>query len=130
MARALRVNRSLRTLWFGEYEVAILNLEEEREIEGEFFDAIAGGNVCIIQTGLDTQRLGYNDPNYLEGLLRRNKERIPAAARRAALLLIGVCRSNDFEGMGAFAVCPKDVIKLIAMEVWATRTDPIWIQAL
>ena len=62
------------------------------------------------------------------GFLARNKELIPAAVRRAALLIIGIRR--NVEGMGAFRVCPKDIVRMIAMEVWATRTDPIWIRAI
>ena len=66
----------------------------------------------------------------IAALLTRNQWEIPAAVRSAALLLIGIRRSTDFDGMGDFAVFPKDIVKLIAQAVWATRRDPIWIQAL
>jgi hypothetical protein len=32
--------------------------------------------------------------------------------------------------MGKFVVFPKDVVRLIAQAVWATRRDPVSIQAL
>ena len=128
MARALRVNRSLQNFWFGP------NSDKEKDVEDAFVDTLCM-NVCLTHVGLD-RRLGGEEVEVignpsLEPVLRRNRERIPAAVRRAALLLIGVCRfSTNYEGMGDFAIVPKDVVKLIAMEVWATRTDPIWIQVL
>ena len=45
-----------------------------------------------------------------------------AAARRAALFIIARY------GEGDLAVFPRDLIKLIAKEVWNTREDPIWIE--
>ena len=43
------------------------------------------------------------------------------AARRAALFILARY------GEGDLAVFPRDLIKLIANEVWKTRTDPIWV---
>ena len=128
LAKALRVNRSLQKLWFGSYDKE----ELDEDVKDAFVDMLCL-NVCITDLGRDPDEIGYeieSNPS-LEPLLRRNRERIPAAVRRAALLLIGVCRfSTNYEGMGDFAIVPKDVVKLIAMEVWATRTDPIWMWAL
>ena len=45
------------------------------------------------------------------------------AARRAALFIIARY------GEGDLAVFPRDLIKLIANEVWKTREDPIWMDA-
>ena len=73
-----------------------------------------------------TRLQGIESPK-IASLLLRNKELIPAAVRRAAFLLIGIRRSTDFEGMGDFAVFPKDIVRLIAQTVYATRRDPIWI---
>ena len=46
-----------------------------------------------------------------------------AAARRAALFIIARYGEGD---MAAF---PRDLIKLIANEVWKTRLDDIWMDA-
>ena len=130
LARALRVNRNLQKFWFDDRDEELV-----KDVEVACVDMLCV-NVCLTYVGQDPD--GYEDtvayqPPRLSWapLLCRNEERIPAAVRRAALLVIGVCRrSTNYEGMGAFAIVPKDVVKLIAMEVWATRTDPIWIQAL
>ena len=46
-----------------------------------------------------------------------------AAARRAALFIIARY------GEGDLAVFPRDMIKLIANEVWKTRLDDAWMDA-
>ena len=46
-----------------------------------------------------------------------------AAARRAALFVIARY------GEGDLAVFPRDLIKLIANEVWKTRLDDAWLDA-
>ena len=128
LARALRVNRSLQKLWFGPHS----GKELEKNAEDAFVDML-GMNICITGLRLDPDLQGEEVVGNLsfKPLLRRNRDLLPAAVRRAALLLIGVCRpSTNYEGMGVFAIVPKDVVKLIAKEVWATRSDPIWIQAL
>ena len=45
------------------------------------------------------------------------------AARRAALFIIARF------GEGDLAVFPRDMIKLIANEVWKTRLDDAWMDA-
>ena len=117
LANALKHNRNLRYLDFS------LNPGEDGEgIENAFID-VFHNNVTLI--GLQ----GSNS-SQIEALLRHNKEEIPEAVRRAALLLIGIRRSTDIEGMGDFAVFPKDIVRLIAQTVWETRRDPVWIQAI
>ena len=58
----------------------------------------------------------------------RNKILIPAAVRRASLFLIAARR--NITDAGNLAVFPKEIVKMIAMEVFATRKDPIWINVL
>ena len=58
----------------------------------------------------------------------RNKILIPAAVRRASLCLIAARR--NITNAGILAIFPKEIVKMIAMEVWATRKEPIWINAL
>ena len=58
----------------------------------------------------------------------RNEILIPAAVRRASLSLIAARR--HIADAGNLAIIPKEIVKMIAMEVWATRREPVWINAL
>ena len=58
----------------------------------------------------------------------RNTILIPAAVRHASLSLIAARR--NIADAGNLAVFQKEIVKMIAMEVWATRKEPIWINAL
>ena len=117
LAIALKHNRKLQYLDFS------LN-------PGCHGEGIENAFIPVFQSNVTLLKLaGIRSPK-IEALLLRNKELVPAAVRRAALLLIGIRRSTDFEGMGDFAVFPKDIVRSIAQTVWATRRDPIWIQAL
>ena len=58
----------------------------------------------------------------------RNKLLIPTAVRRASLCIIVAHCTRD--NAGAFSGFPKEIVKMIAMQVWATRKDPIWIEVL
>ena len=60
----------------------------------------------------------------------RNAKLIPAAVRKAALCLISARQSLCRDSMGVLAIFPKELVKLIAMQVWATRCDPKWIEAI
>ena len=59
---------------------------------------------------------------------KRNAILIPAAARRASLYIIAA-RSTAADA-GTLACFPREIVKMIAIEIWATRKDPIWIEAL
>ena len=59
---------------------------------------------------------------------KRNAEYIPAMVRRASLSLISARRL--IADAGYLAIFPKEIVKMIAMEVWATRKDPEWVQAI
>jgi Ran GTPase-activating protein (RanGAP) involved in mRNA processing and transport len=120
LANAFKHNRTLEN-----FNISYNSFESSDAVVA-FHDLLATSNVS-----LQTLVIGLTgDSDAIEDILIRNKEQIPAAVRRAALFLIGIRRSTNFEGMGAFGVCPKDVVRLIAMAVWATRKDPVWIQAL
>ena len=58
----------------------------------------------------------------------RNKNLVPAAVRRASLCLIAA--RYNISTAGTLAIFPKEIVKMIALEVWATRKDPIWINSL
>jgi Ran GTPase-activating protein (RanGAP) involved in mRNA processing and transport len=117
LANALKQNRNLRHLSIsGLFGFGKANFESA-------FIPVFQNNVTLIE--LDGMK-----SSKIEALLIHNRELIPAAVRQSALFLIGIRRSTDIEGMGDFAVFPKDIVRLIAQAVWATRRDPIWIQAL
>ena len=84
-------------------------------------------NVCIKQlyaTGTTPELLAT-----IEYLTKTHNEiLIPAAVRRASLCLIAA-RLN-ITNAGNLAVFPKEIVKMIAMQVYATRREPIWINAL
>ena len=58
----------------------------------------------------------------------RNAILIPAAVRRVSLHLIFSRR--NIAGAGNLACFPKEIVKMIAIEVYATRRESIWINAL
>jgi hypothetical protein len=58
----------------------------------------------------------------------RNNILIPGVVRRASLFLIAARR--NIADAGILAIFPKEIVKMIAMEVWATRKEPIWINSL
>jgi hypothetical protein len=60
----------------------------------------------------------------------RNRVLIPAAARRASLYLIAARRATPIADAGNLAIFPKEIIRMIAMAVYATRKDPAWIKAV
>ena len=74
------------------------------------------------------QRELYNDHSAAQNVISdisiyyRN-EIMRDAARRAALFIIARY------GEGDLAVFPRDMIKLIANEVWKTRLDDAWMNA-
>ena len=117
LANSLKHNTSLKKLDVD--NICLLNGEDP------FIDALEH-NVSLLKLS----RFPTRERDTIDALLLRNKEEIPAAVRRAALFIIGVCQSTNFDGMGDFAIFPKDVVSLIAQAVWATRKDPIWIEAL
>ena len=88
-------------------------------------------NVCITELCATENAVSLGARTRLEYLTRtRNKVLIPAAVRRAALCLIAFRRAENLEDAGDFANFPKEIVKMIAIKVWATRKDPIWIGAL
>ena len=86
-------------------------------------------NVCMNWLLVDTINVASDLEAAIRYLTRtRNKILIPAAVHRASLSLIAA-RWNISDA-GNLATFPKEIVKMIAMEVWATRKEPIWINAL
>ena len=84
-------------------------------------------NVCM--KWLDTGRVAPKFEVTLQHLIRtRNEILIPTAVCRASLSLIAARR--NIADAGILAIFPKEIVRMIAMEVWATRNEPIWLNAL
>ena len=123
LAEALKHNRTVDSLglertWFG---------EEAGKALLECFNS----NVSIEILSIDDTGLSPELQGNLEFLANsRNRVLIPDVVREAALLLILARRSSNSDDMGTLAALPKDVVRLIAMRVWATNKDPKWIEAV
>ena len=119
IAEALKHNQ---TLWF-------LNLYANQigeEGASALIDALSY-NVCM--EVLDFSHVASELQATIEYLTEtRNKILIPAAVRRASLSLIAARR--NITDAGNLAAFQKEIVRMIAMEVWATRKEPIWINAL
>ena len=88
-------------------------------------------NVCIIELYVNDDYIYPKTEATIEYLTKtRNKVLIPATVRQASLYLIAARRATPIADSGALAIFPKEIVRMIAIEVWATRKDPIWIQAL
>ena len=121
IANALGTNHTLKDL---RYDIARdISILPQEELNNAFIHVL---NSNLTLTNVKHR---HQNPKPLRQLLARNKCLI-IAARHSCLFLIGIRRSTNFEGMGDFAVFPKDIVRLIAQTVWATRKDPIWIQAI
>ena len=124
LAEAIKLNKS----------VEHLNLEENNFRD----DALAGGealidalkfNVCITYLDVFDNDISDEALAIISYLTRtRNEFLVPAAVRQAALCLVSArCSIGD---SGILSVFPKEIVKMIAMNVWATRKDPVWIEAV
>ena len=88
-----------------------------------------GSNVSIKTLFVDYKDIASETAARIRYLtLTRNKVLIPAAARQTALCIIAARRT--FADAGILSVFPKELVKMIAIEVWATRNDPMWIKAI
>ena len=88
-------------------------------------------NVCIMYMFVLSENMAPASAATIKYCTQtRNKILIPAAARRASLYLVAARRTRNYEDMGDLAAFPKEIVKMIAMEVYLTRKDPIWMNAL
>ena len=120
IAEALKLNETVRIL--------VLKYNEVGDEDTKTLIHALDYNVCI-----EELLLPYIPCRELEEIVTRivkfrNGKFVPAAARRASLSLIAA--RSTISDSGIFAIFPKEIVKMIAMEVWATRNDPIWINAL
>ena len=94
----------------------------------ELIDALTQ-NVCIIELCACYNEIAPESMVAIKYLTEtRNAILIPAAVCRASLYLIFARRVTADAGM--FSIFPKEIVRMIAMAVWATRKDPKWIEAV
>ena len=115
LADAIRINRTLQFLTLG--------LNGTTSEGNEALIAALNQNVCL--TGL-TVNVSNARIRFLTET--RNAILIPAAVRRASLCIISFRR--HVANAGVLAIFPKEIVKLIAVEVWESRKDPKWLEAL
>jgi hypothetical protein len=86
-------------------------------------------NVCLTDLQLVYSNIAPESEATIEYLTKtRNKILIPTAARRASLYLIAARRVTA--DAGVLSWYPREIVKMIAIEVWATRYEPEWIAAV
>ena len=84
-------------------------------------------NVVLTDLKIGTNQISDEWEFKLYSLMARNKL-IVRAVRRAVLYLIGVRKGPNRDGMGVLAFFPREIVKMIAVHVYNTRTDPAWIE--
>jgi hypothetical protein len=88
-------------------------------------------NVCLTELYVTDNNISPKSMATIEYLTQtRNRVLIPAAVRRASLYLIAARRSTPVADAGILAIFPKEIVRMIAMAVYATRKDPAWIKAV
>ena len=122
IAEALKVNQSVEDLSLSD------NLIEEDGADA-LIDAFRN-NVCVKNFYFyGNKKVALKSMAALDYMTQtRNGVRIPATVRRVCLYLIAA-RLNIADA-GHLAVFPKEIVKMIALEVWATRKHSDWIEAV
>ena len=88
-------------------------------------------NVCITELLIGANNIAHESRATIKYLTEtRNAIIIPAAVRRVSVYLMAARRATPIADAGDLALFPKEIVKMIAMAVWATRKDPKWIEAL
>jgi hypothetical protein len=123
IADAVKRNQKLRILGLGNNQIG-------HEGADAFIDALRH-NVSITELYVNYNNIAPESWAAIEYLTQtRNRVLIPAAVRRASLYLIAARRATPIADAGDFAIFPKEIVRMIAMAVWATRKDPKWIEAV
>ena len=121
IAEALRLNDKVEYLSLVDNELG----DEGAEI---IIDALSH-NVCVKKIFIWANGIASKTETAIEYLtFTRNAVLIPAAVRCASLFLIAA-RSNIADAR-SLSIFPKEIVRMIAMKVWATRKDSAWIEAL
>ena len=85
-------------------------LEHNTVVRGLYYDTLSGNVPYLVKV--------------------RNFLLIPAAVHRTTLFLIGISRTQPPEGRGLLIYTAKEIVKAIALQVYASRYDPIWIRTV
>ena len=109
----------------------LYNNDFENEGAECILEAVSLSNVCITFLNLNGNNLTlkFDFREKLKSITTRNQFKIPENVRRVALYLIIVRKSSNFNNMGNLAIFPKEIVKMIAIRIWQTRRDPIWINS-
>lgn len=118
IAEALKRNR---TVWLLTLKVNPIGIEEKDALLNAFNYNVTVTDFNVLGCGLSVESRAMF--KYLTEI--RNETLIPDAVRSASLSLIVFRRI--IVGAGDLFVFPKEIVKMIAMHVWATRKDPTWI---
>ena len=108
-----------------------LSFNQLTDLDAELILDLLDRNVTLTSIDLRSNRISQR---LLKEIAYRSEKRnldlVVDTVRRAALFLIGIRRSLPLSGAGRLALLPKEIIKLIAVDVWATRKDFEWIAAV
>ena len=121
IAKSLKHNRTVGNLIFTFNP--IMNEGAEALIDALGYN-VSIGEIALYGTDVASELAANIE--YLS--ITRNGILIPVAVRRASLCLIAARR--NITDAGVLSIFPKEIIKMIALEVWATRKDPKWLDAL
>ena len=121
IAEVLKHSRTIKHLSVGENQLGDESAEE--------LINVLRFNLSLVYVNLWDNNVAPESMAVIEYLTtKRNKILIPAAVRRAALCLIAARHSTG--NAGNLASFPKEIVRMIAVKVCATRKDPIWIAAV
>ena len=119
---ALKHNKSVEHL-----DIAFNDIGEEG---AEALIDVLNENVCLLDMWVSGNGFSPESISIIKHLTQlRNQMSIPNAVRSASLCLIAA-RRRTISGAGDFEIIPIEIVKMIARQVWDTRKDPIWIEAL
>ena len=124
IAEALKSNKHLQALHLNDNEIGSAGGEA-------LIKALQNFNVAIKRLYVFNSHMANGAEATLTHLaFTRNAKTIPGIVQKATLYLIAIRGTSNLEGMGMISCLPKDVVKMVAVEVWATRRDREWIAAV
>ena len=123
MADALKHNITLQSIFMTGNPIG-------QEGARAFINALRLHNVRLIDLFVSVRTIGARLTTEIKFLTDRNAISIPSAVRRVICYLIGVRCTLPLNGLGMLSFFPKEIVKMLAVQVFATRNDSAWIQAV
>ena len=114
-------------------KVCILGLTFNQigQVGADFLIDALSHNVCLISFDVTHNNVPPESMSTIKYLTQtRNKTLIPNAVRRTSLYLIAARRASPVTDSSDLAIFPKEIVRMIALAVWATRKDPKWIETV